>query len=278
MSPGGYCYLDGYQDAPESQPKAFAGFLPLEKVFGYDPIPQEMKGTEQEKYIIGIQGNLWTEMIETPEHVEYMLYPRMLAIAERGWSPQSDDYADFRRRALKAVSWLQQNGYHPFDLKNETGARAESRTEIRHKGRGKKVQYLAPYSDAYKAGGDSSLTDGKRGGWSYGDGRWQGFISSERLDVVIDMGRKQTIRSVAADFMQFTGPEIFEPAEVRVSFSDDGTTWKVGDLEVREVSRDKDYFIRHFRWEGINRARYVRLQASEGKFGGWIFTDEIVIN
>jgi len=278
MSPGGYCYLDGYQDAPESQPKAFGGFLPLEKVFGYDPIPQEMKGTEQEKYIIGIQGNLWTEMIETPEHVEYMLYPRMLAIAERGWSPQSDDYADFRRRALKAVGWLQQNGYHPFDLKNETGARAESRTEIRHKGRGKKVQYLAPYSDAYRAGGDGSLTDGKRGGWSYGDGRWQGFISSERLDVVIDMGRKQTIRSVAADFMQFTGPEIFEPAEVRVSFSDDGTTWKVGDLEVREVSRDKDYFIRHFRWEGINRARYVRLQASEGKFGGWIFTDEIVIN
>ena len=278
MSPGGYCYLDGYQDAPESQPKAFGGFLPLEKVFGYDPIPQEMKGTEQEKYIIGIQGNLWTEMIETPEHVEYMLYPRMLAIAERGWSPQSDDYADFRRRALKAVGWLQQNGYHPFDLKNETGARAESRTEIRHKGRGKKVQYLAPYSDAYKAGGDGSLTDGKRGGWSYGDGRWQGFISSERLDVVIDMGRKQTIRSVAADFMQFTGPEIFEPAEVRVSFSDDGTTWKVGDLDVREVSRDKDYFIRHFRWEGKARARYVRLQASEGKFGGWIFTDEIVIN
>lgn len=278
MSPGGYCYLDGYQDAPEHEPKAFGGYLPLEKVYGYDPVPDELKGTDAERRIIGIQGNLWTEMIERPEHVEYMLYPRMLAIAERGWSERTDNYANFRQRALKAIEWLKAEGYHPFDLEGEKGKRQESRTSIMHKGLGKRVTYKEPYADAYRAGGDGALTDGLRGDWSYGDGRWQGFIGSGRLDVVIDMGAPTDIRTVSADFMQFCGPEIFFPASIVLCMSDDGTTWSELCRESTEVSREKDYFIRPFAWRGEAFARYVRLQAKAGTFGGWVFTDEIVIN
>ena len=278
MSPGSHCYLDGYQDAPEHEPRAFGGFLPLEKVFSYEPVPDELKGTPEEKYIIGLQGNLWTEMIESPEHVEYMLYPRMLAIAERAWSRPGGNYADFRKRALHFVDWLKGNGYHPFDLSKERGKRDESRTVLRHKGFGKSVKYHSPYAEAYVAGGDGALTDGKRGDWSYGDGCWQGFIGPDRLHVVIDLGEVTSVKHIAADFMQFSGPEIFEPAEIIVAVSDDGQTWMETSRKLREVSRKKDYFIRHFEWNGNLRARYVKVRALQGKFGGWIFTDEIVIN
>ena len=81
MTPGAYCYLDSYQDAPYSQPEAIGGYLPLKKVYAYDPVPASLTA-EQAKLVYGVQGNLWVEYIPTPEHVEYMIYPRMLALAE----------------------------------------------------------------------------------------------------------------------------------------------------------------------------------------------------
>ena len=85
MTPGAYCYLDSYQDAPYSQPEAIGGYLPLKKVYAYDPVPASLTA-EQAKLVYGVQGNLWVEYIPTPEHVEYMIYPRMLALAEVAWS------------------------------------------------------------------------------------------------------------------------------------------------------------------------------------------------
>ncbi len=73
---------------------------------------------EQAKLVYGVQGNLWVEYIPTPEHVEYMIYPRMLALAEVAWSaPERKSWPDFHTRALSAVADLQKKGYHPFDLK-----------------------------------------------------------------------------------------------------------------------------------------------------------------
>ena len=87
MTPGGYCYLDSYQDAPATQPVAISGYLPLERVYSYDPAPDSL-GTDVTKWIAGVQGNLWTEHVPTAQHAEYMLWPRMIAIAEIGWTPQ----------------------------------------------------------------------------------------------------------------------------------------------------------------------------------------------
>ena len=85
MTPGGYCYLDSYQDAPYSQPEAIGGYLPLKKVYSYNPVSTSLSA-EQAKLVYGAQVNLFTEYVPTPEHVEYMLYPRTLALAEVAWS------------------------------------------------------------------------------------------------------------------------------------------------------------------------------------------------
>ena len=126
MTPGAYCYLDSYQDAPYSQPEAIGGYLPLKKVYSYNPVPASLTA-EQAKLVYGVQGNLWVEYIPTPEHVEYMIYPRILALAETAWSaPERKSWPDFHTRALSAVADLQAKGYHPFDLKKEIGSRPES--------------------------------------------------------------------------------------------------------------------------------------------------------
>ena len=101
MTPGSHCYIDGYQDAPYSQPEAIGGYLPLEKVYSYNPIPASLTPDEA-KLIYGVQANLWAEYIQTDEHCEYMIYPRILALAEVAWSdPSVKNYDDFHARALK---------------------------------------------------------------------------------------------------------------------------------------------------------------------------------
>ena len=156
MTPGAYCYLDSYQDAPYSQPEAIGGYLPLKKVYSYNPVPASLTA-EQAKLVYGVQGNLWVEYIPTPEHVEYMIYPRILALAETAWSaPERKSWPDFHTRALSAVADLQAKGYHPFDLKKEIGSRPESLQSVSHLALGKKVIYNSPYSSHYPAQGNTA--------------------------------------------------------------------------------------------------------------------------
>lgn len=278
MSPGQYCYLDGYQDAPYSQPEAIGGYLPLKKVYGYEPVPDSLSADEA-KLMYGVQANLWTEYIPTEEHAEYMLYPRAIALAEVAWSkPENKSWEDFHRRALKIVDELKAKGYHPFDLKNEIGNRKEAETPVEHLALGKKVTYNAPYWENYPAAGEATLTDGLRGGWNYNDQLWQGFVTKDRVDVVIDLEKETPIHSVAADFMQICGPEVFMPERVVISVSNDGKEFtQLAEIK-HEVVRDDAVTFKNFGWEGEASARYIRYQAlASDKFGGVLFTDEIVV-
>ena len=278
MTPGAYCYLDSYQDAPYSQPEAIGGYLPLKKVYSYNPVPASLTA-EQAKLVYGVQGNLWVEYIPTPEHVEYMIYPRILALAETAWSaPERKSWPDFHTRALSAVADLQAKGYHPFDLKKEIGSRPESLQSVSHLALDKKVIYNSPYSSHYLAQGNTALTDGIRGDWTYGDGSWQGFISDNRLDVTIDMEKETSIHSVTAAFMQVVGAEVFLPETVVISISDDGTHFTELRNQHFEVSKETPIRFTDISWQGEAKGRYVRYQAQAGsEFGGWIFTDEIIV-
>lgn len=278
MTPGAYCYLDSYQDAPYSQPEAIGGYLPLKKVYTYDPVPASLTA-EQAKLVYGVQGNLWVEYIPTPEHVEYMIYPRMLALAEVAWSaPERKSWPDFHTRALSAVADLQKKGYHPFDLSKEIGSRPESLQPVSHLALGKKVIYNSSYSPHYSAQGNTALTDGIRGDWTYGDGSWQGFISDNRLDVTIDMEKETPIHSVTAAFMQVVGAEVFLPETVIISISDDGINFTELQKQHFEVSKETPIRFTDISWQGEAKGRYVRYQAQAGsEFGGWIFTDEIIV-
>jgi hexosaminidase len=95
MTPTSHMYLDYYQGDQEQEPLAIGGFLPLERVYSFEPIPDELNEGES-RHILGAQGNVWTEYISTEEYAEYMVFPRMFALSEVAWSdPSVRSYARF---------------------------------------------------------------------------------------------------------------------------------------------------------------------------------------
>lgn len=276
MTPDAYCYFDGYQDAPTAEPQAFSGYLPLEKVYGYNPAPADMPGRGQ---VLGVQANLWTEYIPTPEQAEYMLYPRAFALAEVAWSPADEkDYADFRHRALRLCVAARARGYTTFDLAAERGERPESLVPTEHLAVGCPVSFAIPWSKRYPADGAATLTDGRRGSWSYGN-RWLGFLDSD-MDATVDLGVVRPIHEVTADFIQWYSAWVWLPARVEIAFSNDGETFRnLGTVENDYPEEEHRPAYRAFGWRGTDQARYVRYRAfANGRPGGWLFTDEITIN
>ena len=104
MTPNNYCYLDYYQSQDmDKEPLGIGGDLPLEKVYSYEPL--DGLDADQQKHILGVQANLWTEFIATPEHLEYMLLPRMTAISEVQWCKPEDKNFDRYKASLQAESF-----------------------------------------------------------------------------------------------------------------------------------------------------------------------------
>ncbi|MEO6334175.1 MAG: family 20 glycosylhydrolase, partial [Pyrinomonadaceae bacterium] len=98
MTPNDYVYFDYGQGDPAYAPLNIGSYVPLAKVYSFDPVPKELTADEA-KYIIGGQANIWTEYMQTPSQVEYMAFPRMIALAEVLWSRAEDkNYEDFQRR------------------------------------------------------------------------------------------------------------------------------------------------------------------------------------
>jgi hexosaminidase len=112
MTPNTYAYLDYHQARDrQREPLAIGGYLPLEKVYGYEPLPAALTPAEQ-AHIKGVQANLWTEYIATPAKAQYMLYPRALALAEVAWSPATrKSFASFQEDRLPVhLRRLEQEG------------------------------------------------------------------------------------------------------------------------------------------------------------------------
>lgn len=117
MTPGNYVYLDFYQRESKGEPRAIGGFTPLEKTYSYNPMPAVLSPAQQQ-YILGVQGNLWTEYVQNEQHAAYMLFPRLLAIAEIGWTPQTErSYPDFLRRVAAQLPALKARGINSYPLK-----------------------------------------------------------------------------------------------------------------------------------------------------------------
>jgi hexosaminidase len=107
MCPTSFAYLDYYQSKVQSnEPKAIGGYVPLEKVYQFEPVPAGLSA-DQAKHILGGQGNLWAEFIPHPKHMEYMAFPRLCAIAEAVWSPKaSRNWNDFLARLAPQLERL----------------------------------------------------------------------------------------------------------------------------------------------------------------------------
>lgn len=117
MSPNTHCYFNYYQDLIRKEPKAVGELVSLRFAYGYEPLAEGMDPA----LLRGVQANLWTELIPTPEHAEYMLYPRLFALAETAWTPASaKEYKGFRKRARALLDVFRKLGYRTFDMDTES--------------------------------------------------------------------------------------------------------------------------------------------------------------
>lgn len=117
MTPTSYFYFDYYQTLDRAnEPDAIGGYVPVSKVYSFNPIPEELTD-EEAKHIIGVQANLWTEYISDFPHVLYMELPRMAALSEVQWSdPDKRDLQDFLNRLTAMQAHYTANGY-PYSLR-----------------------------------------------------------------------------------------------------------------------------------------------------------------
>lgn len=339
MTPGSYLYFDFYQADPKTQPEAIGGYTPVKRVYSYEPIPDTLT-VEEAKHILGVQSNLWTEYIPDEKQVEYMLFPRLLALSEIAWSPKEvRNWENFKSRLNKHVQLLHSMDVNAFPLSYEIEATMKVDTlqqqievildaekypaEIRyttdgtvptvesvlytapiivkdsarikaaifekgqlmgtptekkvdyHQGIGKSIRYNSKLYEGYMAGGMNALLDGYRGGFTYLDGRWQGYLND--LDAVVDMGEVTDIHQVSARFMQLTGPGVFQPGQVELLTSEDGENFASRQIILTTISPEaSELAFQEYTFTGNWKARYVRLKATEVN-KGFIFTDEIIV-
>lgn len=340
MTPGGYMYLDFYQADPKTQPYAIGGFTPIKRVYSYNPVPADSLTSEESKHILGVQANTWTEYIQDEKHLEYMMFPRALAVAEVGWTPQEErSWEDFKPRMNANIPVLQRMGINTFTLSDEIettmhvdtlkkeinivldaekypaeiryttdgatptissslykgpiivkdsahikaaifrdgqlqGVPTEKKVDY-HRGINKPIHYNSKLYAGYMAGGMNALLDGYRGGLTYLDGRWQGYLND--LDCVVDMGEVTDIHKVSSRFMQLIGPGVFQPGQVELLTSEDGESYTSRGITTTTISNtDKDLSFQEYTFRGDWKARFIRLKAKEAN-RGFIFTDEIVI-
>ncbi|MCE5204505.1 MAG: glycoside hydrolase family 20 protein [Porphyromonadaceae bacterium] len=127
MTPTNYCYFDYYQTQyTDKEPLAIGGYVPLKQVYSFEPAPEKLTA-EQKAHILGPQANLWTEYIEEPEHVEYMLLPRLAAMSEVQWvQPEEKNYEAFLKRLPQLLALYGKLGYnyatHVLDVTAELKA------------------------------------------------------------------------------------------------------------------------------------------------------------
>jgi len=275
MTPGEFCYLDKCQGDPSTEPAGFGGNLNLKKVYSYDPAPLEMPGRE---FIMGVQTNLWSELIQTDEHAEHMYYPRVYALSEIAWTPHERiSYKGFRERVLEFNKWAVADGYHPYDLGSGLENREGYGEVHEHLAMGCAVEYGTSYWPSYAASGDGALTDGLTGGWDYREA-WQGFLNKDAI-ATVDLGEVCTFSSISTSFLQWRNVEIMLPACVSYEISDDGENY----TELASIPYELDWsesrpVFQDYSWSGSASARYIRMTGhiNEGRWG-WLFTDEIII-
>ncbi|WP_443634714.1 family 20 glycosylhydrolase [Candidatus Marifrigoribacter sp. Uisw_064] len=176
MTPTSHAYFDYYQSDSPAEPLAIGGLLPLKKVYSFNPIPEELTKDEA-SFILGAQGNIWTEYMKTEAQVEYMAFPRMLAMSEVVWNGAStnveEDYSEFLLRLepfldrLKALDINYANHLYKLEgkvIKENGGVYYQLKTPIVGKdifyqlNNGISTKYTAPFSITESSSIQSQVT------------------------------------------------------------------------------------------------------------------------
>jgi len=146
MTPTSHCYFNYYQSENDDEPLSIGGFLPLEKVYSFNPIPDDLT-VEESKFVLGAQGNIWTEYMPTEDQVEYMVFPRILAMSEVLWSnSKSKNYESFVARVeyfQERLDFLDINyANHLYEIEgNMISVKGKSFYELKTLSKKKSIRY-----------------------------------------------------------------------------------------------------------------------------------------
>ena len=286
MSPTSYLYFDYYQsEDPSTEPSCVGGYLPVSRVYEFKPLPSALT-PEQQKHIIGVQANIWTEYITSFHHVEYMAMPRMDALCEIQWNnPEERDFDAFveRCRHMAALYDL----YHYNYAKQIFNPQVYTDTVAPNLATRKPIFLREQPNEQYASKGAPILNDGEMGRIAYNSGRWLGFWG-QPLDAVIDLEQPAEMSHVRFRSLVNKGAWIYNPSHASVLVSDDGECFReVAQLDIPITTwTDKDgNFTYELEFEPVT-ARYVEvvvkdhmLPEDHDGYGhpAWIFVDEIEV-
>ena len=286
MTPLSHLYFDYYQSEDiASEPMCIGGYLPVERVYEFQPLPEELT-PEQQKHIIGVQANIWTEYIASFHHVQYMALPRMDALTELQWNnPQERDFEAFVKRCLHMAQLYDLYGYTYADHIFNPQVWAD--TVAPNLATRKPITLRQQPAEKYTYEGAKVLNDGELGRGAYNSGRWLGFWGYP-LDAVIDLEQTAEMQHVRFHALVNKGAWIYNPSQVKVLVSDDGENFHEVAQKDFPISTwaDRDgIFAFEVDFEPVT-AKYIEvvvqghnLPEDHSGFGNpaWIFVDEIEV-
>ena len=257
----------------------------MERVYGFQPLPLELT-PEQQKHIIGVQANIWTEYIASFRHVQYMAMPRMDALAELQWNnPVQRNFDAFVNRCRKMTQLY--DLYHYNYAKHIFNPQVWTDTVEPNLVTRKPITLRQKPAEKYTYEGAVVLNDGNLGRGAYNSGRWLGF-SGVPLDAVIDLQQPSAMQHLRFHALVNKGAWIYNPKSVSVLVSDDGETFReVGQKEIPISGwADKDgIFAYELDFEPVT-SRYLEviitgydLPEDHSGYGNpaWIFIDELEV-
>ena len=286
MVPTSYLYFDYYQsDDIANEPLGIGGYVPVERVYSFNPVPEELTKEEQ-KHIIGVQANIWTEYIATFRHVQYMALPRMAALAELQWcKPEQREYQDFLNRCNHIRDLYEHYGYnyakHIFEPQVYTDTVAPNLATR------KPITLREQPAKKYTYEGASTLNDGNLGRGAYNSGRWLGF-NGVPLDAMIDFEQSVEMHHLRFHALVNKGAWIYNPKHAKVLVSNDGENFTEVANKTFPIStwEEKDgIFAYELNFEPVT-ARFVEvviegfdLPEDHSGYGNpaWLFVDEIEV-
>jgi len=286
MAPSSHLYFDYYQSEDiASEPSCIGGYLPVERVYEFQPLPEELT-PEQQKHIIGVQANIWTEYIAHFWHVQYMALPRMEALTEIQWNnPKERDFEAFveRCRHMKQLYEL----YHYTYADHIFNPQVWADTVAPNLATRKPITLRQQPAEQYTYEGAAVLNDGNLGRGAYNSGRWLGFCGYP-LDAVIDLEQPAEMQHVRFHALTNKGAWIYNPSHVKVLVSDDGETFREvaqKEIPISTWADNDGIFAYELDFEPVT-AKYVEviisgydLPEDHSGFGNpaWIFVDEIEV-
>jgi len=287
MTPSSHLYFDYYQSEDiASEPMCIGGYLPVSRVYEFQPLPKELT-PEQQQRIIGVQANIWTEYIASFRHVQYMAMPRMDALAELQWNnPQDRDFDAFVERCRKMAQLY--DLYHYNYANHIFNPQVWADTVEANLATHKPITLRQQPGEKYTYEGAVLLNDGNLGRGAYNSGRWLGFCGYP-LDAVIDLEQASEMSHVRFHTLINKGAWIYNPSSVKVLVSDDGEIFRKvvqKDIPISTWADRDGIFAYEVEFEPV-MARFVEIVVSghdlpedHSGFGNpaWIFVDEIEVN